>query len=96
MEEEEGELGVVEPLSEGRTSEKKPAPDARKKFFSRLGGEKKISAIQNQNTAISSSSCQVFAYQENRRFELLSVFDLEVCNTSHGHLSLSDTNGYLP
>ena len=41
MEEEEGELGVVEPLSEGRTSEKKPAPDARKKFFSRLGGEKK-------------------------------------------------------
>ena len=41
MEEEEGQLGVAEPLSEGHRKEKKPAPDARKKFFSQLGGEKK-------------------------------------------------------
>jgi len=41
MEEEEGQLGVVEPLSEGRKQEKKPSPEARKNFFSRLGGEKK-------------------------------------------------------
>jgi hypothetical protein len=41
MEEEEGQLGAAEPLSEGRKSEKKPAPDARKKFFSKLAGEKK-------------------------------------------------------
>jgi hypothetical protein len=41
MEEEEGQLGVEEPLSEGHRQEKKPSPEARKKFFSRLGGEKK-------------------------------------------------------
>jgi len=41
MEEEEGQLGVAEPLSEGHKKEKKPAPEARKKFFSHLGGEKK-------------------------------------------------------
>jgi len=41
MEEEEGQLGVEEPLSEGHRKEKKPAPVARKQFFSKLGGEKK-------------------------------------------------------
>jgi hypothetical protein len=41
MEEEEGQLGTVEPLSEGRKSEKKPSPEARKKFFSKLAGERK-------------------------------------------------------
>jgi len=41
MEEEEGQLGVAEPLSEGHRMEKKPAPDARKKFFPHLGGKKK-------------------------------------------------------
>jgi hypothetical protein len=33
VEEEEGQLGVVEPLSEGHSKEKKPAPKAKKKFF---------------------------------------------------------------
>ncbi|MCX6771456.1 MAG: hypothetical protein NTX79_05365 [Candidatus Micrarchaeota archaeon] len=41
MEEEEGEIGTVEPLSEERTGEKKPSPEARRKFFPKLGGEKK-------------------------------------------------------
>ena len=40
VEEEEGELGI-EPLTEGRTQEKKPAPEARKKFFSQHSEEKK-------------------------------------------------------
>ena len=41
LEEEEGQLGVVEPLSEDHKHEKKPSPEARKKFFPRLGGERK-------------------------------------------------------
>ena len=41
MEEEEGQLGETEPLSEGHRKEKKPSPEARKKFFPHLGGGKK-------------------------------------------------------
>ena len=41
MEEEEGQIGIERPLSEGRHQEKKPSPEARKNFFSKLGGEKK-------------------------------------------------------
>jgi hypothetical protein len=41
LQEEEGQLGAAEPLSEGHREEKKPAPDARKKFFSQHSGEKK-------------------------------------------------------
>ncbi|MFA6328152.1 MAG: hypothetical protein WCY41_01775 [Candidatus Micrarchaeia archaeon] len=41
MEEEEGQLGIEEPLSEGRRKEKKPAPDARKQFFSQHTDGKK-------------------------------------------------------
>ena len=41
MQEEEGQLGVEEPLSEEHRKEKKPSPAAKKQFFSKLGGEKK-------------------------------------------------------
>ena len=41
VEQEEGEIGIEEPLSEGRSSEKKPAPEARKKFFSQHSENKK-------------------------------------------------------
>ena len=41
VEEEEGHLGIEEPLTDGHRKEKKPAPDARKKFFPHLGGERK-------------------------------------------------------
>ena len=41
MEEEEGQIGIEEPLSESRHQEKKPSPEARKQFFSKLGGKQK-------------------------------------------------------
>jgi hypothetical protein len=41
MEEEEGQLGIEKPLSEGHRQEKKPSPAAKKQFFSKLGGESK-------------------------------------------------------
>ena len=41
MEEEEGQIGIEEPLTDGHRKEKKPAPMARKQFFSKLGGENK-------------------------------------------------------
>ena len=41
MQEEEGQLGIVEPLSEGHKTERKPSPGAKKKFFSQHSEDKK-------------------------------------------------------
>jgi len=41
MEEEEGQLGVSEPLTDGHRKEKKPSPSARKEFFSQHSEKKK-------------------------------------------------------
>ena len=41
MVEEEGELGIVEPLSEERSKERKTSPEAKKSFFSRHSEDSK-------------------------------------------------------